>query len=92
MVKIELLIAEDDSSAVVFLENDNVRDTLVETNWELAESDSEVAMVTVDSVKVGWESDVIFFAENDVLIIDSVDVNDVKAFCSDEDALKLPLL
>lgn len=92
MIKIELLLAEDDSGTVVFLEIDNVRDTLVETNWELAESDIEVSMVTVDSVKVGWESDVIFFAENDVLIIDAVDVNDVKAFCSDIDALKSPLL
>lgn len=86
LMTIELLIiAEVDPVAVVSL-------GLVETNWEAAESDFKVAMINVDSVKVGCIlSDVIFLAENDVLIIDAVNVNDVDVFCSNVDVLD-PLL
>lgn len=81
-----------DSATVAFLEIVSIRDTFVEIIWEAAESDFEAFMVTNDAVKVGWLSDVIFFAENDVLIIDAVDLNDVEAFCCKVDAFESSLL
>ena len=54
-------MAENDSVClrILFREKEIVRDTVVETNWETGESDSEVTMVIVASVKVGKTSDVI---------------------------------
>lgn len=49
-------------------------------------------MVAIDRINVDWIPDAISFAENDVLMIDAVNVNDVKAFCSSVDALESPLL
>ena len=49
-------------------------------------------MVTFDNVKVGKISDVISFAEKDVLMIDVINVSDVNGFCKNVDALGPSLL
>ena len=92
LIEIELLMAEDDVVCEVFCEKEIFRDTVVETCWKAGESVFEVAMVIVDSVKVGKISDVIFSAEKDVLIIDVIDVNDVNDFWVNVDVLERPLL
>lgn len=81
----ELLMSDDDSVCIVFREKEIVRDTAVETDWDTGESEFEIAMVFVDSVKVpvGKISDEIFSAEKDVLIIGVIDVNDVNGFWID---------
>jgi len=86
----ELLMSDDDSVCIVFREKDIVRDRAVETDWDTGESEFEVAMVFVDSVKVGKISNEIFSAEKDVLIIGVTDVNDVNGFWID--VLEPPLL
>lgn len=78
MIVTELLMTENDSVFDEFRKQGIIRDAFVETSWEAAESDFEVAMVTVDSVNVGMKSDVIFSAEKDVLNIGVIDVNDVQ--------------
>ena len=79
----ELLMSDDDSVGIVFREKEIVRDTAVETDWDTRECEFEIAMVFVDSVKVGKISDEIFSAEKDVLIICVIDVNDVNGFWVD---------
>ena len=79
----ELLMSDDDSVGIVFREKEIVRDTAVETDWDTRECEFEIAMVFVDSVKVGKISDEIFSAEKDVLIICVIDVNDVNGFWID---------
>lgn len=89
LIETELVKAEHDSVCLLFREKEIVRDTVVETNWEAGESNSEFAMVIVASVKVGKTWDVIFSGEKDVLIID---VGDENGFWINVDALEPPKL